>query len=116
MFVDLLNAPAAAKVMTHDHVKRVTAIGAGRSSFTYNPLNKVNLVARPASIEAVTVELRRFRRSGLAAFAPGDGPVKRSIQIGQLPDGVESIAGYGENFGGATEQFCGNWLAVDLEC
>ena len=82
MFVDLLNAPAAAEVMADDHVKRVAAIGAGRSTFAHDPFNVVDVVAGPATIEAVTVDLccSRFCRSGFAAFSPGDSPVKRPIE------------------------------------
>ena len=52
MFVDLLNAPAAAEVMADDRVKHVTAIGAGRSPFTHDPFNMVDVVAGPATVEA----------------------------------------------------------------
>ena len=74
-------------------------------------------MAGPATIEAVTVDLccSRFCRSGFAAFSPDDSPVKRPIEIAELPDGVEPIAGHGQRFGGAPEQLCGNRLAVDLE-
>ena len=69
MFADLLDAPAAAKVMADDHVKHVTAIGAGRSPFTHDPFNMVDVVARPTTVEALTVDLccSRFCRRGFAA-------------------------------------------------
>ena len=57
----------------------------------------------------------RFCCSGLAALAPDHGPVEHPIDIAELVDGVEPIAGDGQRFVGAPEQLRGNLLAVDLQ-
>ena len=41
--------------------------------------------------------------------------LKRLVETCELPDGVEPIAGDGQRFWGAAEQFCGDLLAVDLQ-
>ena len=70
MFVDLLNAPAAAEVMADDHVKHVAAIGAGRRSFTHDPFNVVDVVTGPTTIEALTIELCQLLLQRLCGVLP----------------------------------------------
>ena len=56
MFVDLIDAPAAAEVVADDGVKGVAAIAAQRT-LAHHPLDVVDVVAGPAAIEAVAVDL-----------------------------------------------------------
>jgi hypothetical protein len=63
----------------------------------------VDVMTGPATVEALTIDLCRFCRRGLAAFSPDISPAKCPIEIAELPDGVEPIASHGQHFGGVTE-------------
>ncbi len=56
VFVDLIDAPVAAEIMADDDVESVAAITAQRT-LAHDPLDAVDVVAGPTTIEAVTVDL-----------------------------------------------------------
>ena len=87
VLVDLVDAPAAAQVMADDDMEGVAAIAAQRT-LAHDPFDPVDVVAGPAAIEGMAVELRGFGSCfcgrGLAAFAPHDRPVEHPVDIREL--------------------------------
>ena len=55
MFDDLFGSPATANIMPDHRVEYVTAVGAGRSPFTHDLFDVVDVMTRSATIKAVTV-------------------------------------------------------------
>ena len=100
--------------MTDDGVKQVTAVGTLRRSGADDVLDLLDAVAAAVAAETAVV-IDRFRRSGSgpAALAPRHRPGKQSVDVRQLVDGIERIAGDGQRLVGAPKQLGGDRLVID---
>ena len=106
MFENLLDAPTAAEVVADDAVKHIAAIATGRSAVAHDLLNFIDAVLGSAAVEAAAIDRGDcFCGCSLAAFSPDKAPVDHAIDIGELTDRVEPVAGDGQCLVGAAKQF-----------
>ena len=118
VFGNLLDTPATADIVADNAVKHVATIGSGRSAGPHDLLDFVNAVFGTVAVEAVSEPsnlCRGFRGCRLAAFCPDDAPVDHAVDVGELTNGVELVAGDGQRFVGAAEQLDSDFFAVDLQ-
>src|SRR5262245_38358542 len=100
-------------------MKELAAVRFRRSSFTHEVLDLVDAVSAGIAVKAIAAvgssgSFLCCRGFGLATFAPYDCPIEYLVDIGELLDGIEPVAGNGEHLVGASEQFGCNLLAAFL--
>jgi hypothetical protein len=114
VLIDLLDAPIAAEIMPDNPMERIAAIAA-QGALAHHLVDEFDAVPGAAGgVKRVAVELRCLRLGGcgLAALTPHQRPIEPLINIRQLLDGIEPIAGDGQDLRGTPEQLRGNLLAI----
>src|SRR5262249_29949338 len=104
VLLDPRDVPAAADKVPDDGVKEIAAVGAFRRASAHDLLDLLDAVAATVAIKAITSSRRSsFRSCSPAALAPDHGPVKHVIDVRQLADRVELVAGDRQRLVGAPE-------------
>src|SRR5437016_2432854 len=98
--------------MADDGVKHVRAVSSRRRSLTYNLLDLIDAVFASAAVEVVSIKRRFFLFLCFTLLTPYNGPIKNFIDVGELLDGVEPIAGDRQRFVGAPKQLSCDRLVI----
>ena len=112
MFEDAIDLPSAADIMANDRVKHVAAVSSSRRTFPDNLFDLINTILASVAVEAIAVDRCGLFCSSFAAFAPYNRPIKHLVDIGELLDRVEPIAGDRQSFAGAPKQLSCDRLVI----